>query len=66
MEESYIEGLTSRNGPESGAGGREATGGANDRGTHRRSIEPRKRDNRVPTLSKEMEGNTDMRDKVSA
>ena len=41
-KEPHIEGVANHNDPESGTGDREVTGEASDRGTGRRSIEPRK------------------------
>src|SRR5215470_3540607 len=49
MEEPYVEGVATHDGPEPCAGAREGAGEALDRGTRRRDIEPRNQEIGVPT-----------------
>ncbi len=58
MEELYVEGVATRDGPEPCVGVREGTGEASGWARAGRAIEPRNHRVRVPTLSTEAEGTT--------
>lgn len=57
MQESYIEGLTTHDDPESCAGDRKVARRSIDRGRCRLGIELRNQNSRAPTLLTEAEGN---------